>query len=209
MKDHFVKKYMRLAKQVGEDGNNCHSRKIGVVIVRVHEDGSSKILGTGYNSPPRSTPHCDSEEYLREIFWKQLTDDEKNLIVQKLDYNVFHFTGSGMDDAVCEKLCEKYANQKICPRKLIDAQSGQRLELCSCVHAETNAIVNSCDDLYGAYMFCWCGVPCVDCTKLIINSGIKRLYVIDWGFDYSHSSRWLFGKKGVEIYENAPDYYLS
>jgi deoxycytidylate deaminase len=48
----FVVKYMRLAKLVGEDQNPCYSRQIGTVLVKVYDDGSSRIIATGYNGPP-------------------------------------------------------------------------------------------------------------------------------------------------------------
>jgi deoxycytidylate deaminase len=54
MNDKFVGKYMRLAKQIGEDKNPCHSRKIGVVVV---DPVSNKILGTGYNGPLRNSSY--------------------------------------------------------------------------------------------------------------------------------------------------------
>ena len=204
MKRKFIGKYMRLAKQVGEDKNPCYSRKIGVVIVRAYDDGSGRVLGTGYNGPPRGTPHCDAKEYLQNIFWPQLDPVEKAKAVNAAGGCESH------DDAeLCELVCNKYAGSKTCPRKIIGAPSGKRLELCSCAHAETNAIVNSTDDLHGAYMFCWCGVPCVECTKLTINAGIKKVFVIDWGADYSHGSRWLFEQAGVEVICLPPEYYLS
>lgn len=209
MKEKFVKKYMRLAKQVGEDNNPCHSRSIGVVIVRAYEDGSGKVLGTGYNGPPRGTPHCSSPEYLKDVFWPQLTEEDKRTITNSISVLDFLPTAGDYDGQACEALCRVYGNKSICPRKLVNAPSGKRLELCSCVHAETNAIVNASDDLHGAFIFCWCGVPCIECTKLIINSGIKKVFAIDWGADYSHGSRWLFEKAGVEIIENLPEYYLE
>jgi len=190
MKDKFVRKYMRLAKHVGEDMNPCYSRSIGVVIV---DPQANKILGTGYNGPPRGVPHNDDPEYLAEVVWPQLTEQEKG----------------NSDCANCGQFIQKYGNARICPRKAIGAPSGTRLELCSCAHAETNAIVNASDDLLGAEMFCWCGCPCQECTKLIINSGIKKVYIIDWGRDYSFGSRFLFAKAGVEVIEYLPEYYLS
>ncbi len=189
MKEKFIKHYMRLAKFVGEDCNSCYSRKIGVVIV---DPQANKVLGTGYNSPPRGVPHNDDPEYLREVVWPQLTDVEKE-------------TACGN----CDRYIEKYQYSKVCPRKAVGAPSGKRLELCSCVHAETNAIVNASDNLYGAEMFAFCGVPCLECAKLIINAGIKKVYIIDWGQDYSFGSRYLFTKAGVEIIEHLPEYYLS
>jgi deoxycytidylate deaminase len=206
MKEKFVKKYMRMAKQVGEDMNPCYSRSIGVIVVRNHGDGSGKVLGTGYNGPPRNTPHCDDREYLAQIVWPQLTEQEKLLANHKAGVKPDH---EYTDEQLCENFANTLAGCKTCPRKIVGAPSGKRLELCSCAHAETNAIVNASDDLYGAEMFCWCGCPCYECTKLIINSGIKKVYIIDWGADYSHGSRFLFHKAGVVVEEHKPEYYLE
>lgn len=197
IKEHHVKKYMRLAKQVGEDNNPCYSRHIGVVIVN---PAHHRIVGTGYNGPPRDTPHCDDAEYLRDVVYPQLTEDEKAYFRQ--NSNPINF-----ESLECEGFVATAAGCKTCPRKLVGAKSGQRLELCSCAHAETNAITNSGQDLKDCVMFCWCGVPCYECSKLIINSGIKTIYVINWGADYSTGSRWLFRKAGVEIHEHLPAWY--
>lgn len=190
MREKFIKHYMRMAKFVGEDCNSCYSRKIGVVIV---DPVANKILGTGYNSPPRGVPHNDDPEYLEEVVWPQLTKEEK----------------ASTGCIGCEEYGTKYGNSKVCPRKPIGAPSGKRLELCSCAHAETNAIVNASDNLHGAYAFCWCGCPCIECCKLMINAGIQKVYIIEVRPDYSHGSRFLFAKAGVEIIEYLPEYYLS
>ena len=217
MKLSHCRKYMRLAKQVGEDNNPCYSRHIGVVIVN---PARHRIMGTGYNGPPRDTPHCDDPNYLEEVVWPQLTDAEKLYFVennhdkiveigQKLSEEGRGIHPEDLEEKLCRNFVETAANCKTCPRKLIGATSGKRLELCSCAHAETNAITNAGQDLAGCVMFCWCGVPCAECTKLIINSGIKKIYVINWGADYSMASRWLFKKAGVEIEEHLPEYYLE
>jgi dCMP deaminase len=155
LSDKFVKKYLRMARFVAEDQNPCYSRHVGAVIV---DPVINKIVGTGYNGPPKNVPHCDSKEHLKEVVWPQLNQHEVSLIEMKPLTN--------------EEFIEKYADCKTCPRKLIKAGPGERLELCSCAHAEANAIVNASQNLCGCYMFCWCPLPCVECSKLIINSGI-------------------------------------
>ena len=201
MKEKFIKKFMRMAKLVGEDQNPCLSRSIGVVVV---DQDTNRVLATGYNGPPRDTPHCDDPAYLRDIVWPQLTDEEKAFA--KGNYRFQAKNG----ESDCDLFVGNFGNCKTCPRKVVGAESGQRLELCSCAHGEANAIVNSTKDLHlGAAMFCWCGVPCFECTKLVINSGIKKVYCFDWGKDYSHGSRWLFNKAGVEVIERLPEAYLE
>lgn len=182
--DKFTNKYMRLAKLLGEDQNPCYSRKIGVVIV---DPIVNKIVGTGYNGPPRGVPHCDSAEHLENIVWPQLNDSEKSLLEFKIKTS--------------EEFVDKYKDCKTCPRRLIGAPSGKRLELCSCVHAEANAIVNAAQSVSGCIMFAWCLLPCIECTKLIINSGIKSVCCLKEDLDYSIGSRFLFKKANVEIIE--------
>ncbi len=184
----FVKKYMRLAKQFGEDSNPCYSRKIGVIIV---DPTINKIVATGYNGPPRGTPHCDSEEHLKNIVYPQLTSEDKKVI--------------GLDSE--EDFLSKYSNCGSCPRKIIKADSGKRLELCSCAHAEVNAIVNASQKLHDCVMFCWCPVPCIECTKIIINSGIKELWCFKEDKDYSVGSRYLFDHAKVKVNELEKNHY--
>ena len=190
MNDKFVKKYMRFAKLVAEDQNPCYARQVGAVVV---DPELNKIVGTGYNGPPKGVPHCDTEEHLNHVVWTQLSPIERDLI--------------GFKPITKEEFVQKYTDCKTCPRRLVMAGSGQRLELCSCVHAEANAIVNAAQNLSGCYIFCWCPLPCVECSKLIINSGIKKVYCYKEEKDYSVGSRFILGKAGIEILElNKNDY---
>lgn len=203
LSDKFIGKWMRLAKQVGEDQNPCHSRKIGTVLI---DPESNSISGTGYNGPPKKTPHTDSEEYLKEVFLPQLTQNEKKIALSKCDVDITKHA--------CQLICDTFKDKKICPRKIVGAKSGERLELCSCVHSEANAIIHSTRSLKGAYAFCWCGVPCGECSKLIINSGIVKVYCLAAKADYTSGynpdkCKWLFKHAGVEVIENSEEYYLE
>lgn len=175
---------MRLAKLLGEDENPCYSRKIGVLIV---DPKVNKIVGTGYNGPPRGVPHCDSPKHLKTVVWPQLSDVEKAGI-------------QGSPETVDEFVAQ-YQGCKTCPRRVIGAASGKRLELCSCAHAEANAIVNASQNLHGCMMFAYCLLPCIECTKLIINSGIKKLYCCKEDQDYSVGSRFLFAEAQIDVVE--------
>lgn len=77
--------------------------------------------------------------------------------------------------------------------------SGTRQEVCYAVHAEQNAIVQAAKlglSLEGATLYCT-HQPCSICSRLIINSGIKRV-VYDLGYPDAFSLE-LFEKAGVEI----------
>lgn len=210
IKKKFVKKYMRFAKTVAAENDSCLARKIGIVIVRTFENGDSNVISTGYNGPPKRTPHCDQREYLEEMVWPQLTEREKLTFISKFPHDPSK--ESPPDDPV-EYAINKAHNCRICPRRLVDAPSGIRLELCSCSHAEANAIYNASGDIHGAYMFCWCPIPCWDCGKAIVNAGIKGVFCVtdpSYGVAYQlDRTCYLFEKAGVKIFLAPPEYYLE
>lgn len=194
LSDKFIAKYMRLARQVGMDNNPCPSRQIGVVIVDTYRN---RILGTGYNGPPAGTPHCDSQVFLEDYFWPQLTNEEKDslrLLFQRSK------TPEGLELTRLD-FAAKYAGCGSCPRRLIKAKSGERSELCSCQHAERNAITNACVDLTDAEMFCWCGVPCIQCAGSIINARIGCVHCLRIQPDYHPQSRFLFEHADISLIE--------
>jgi deoxycytidylate deaminase len=186
----FTKKWLRLAKAVKEVENPCYSRQIGVVIV---DPNTNSLVSSGHNGPPEGCPKNDDPDYLRNVVWPQLTPEEKVALDSKWQRE---------PDEVCrQEFVNKYANCKTCPRKPIGALSGKRLELCTCIHGEVDAIIRANRDVSGCYMICYCGVPCIECTKVIINAGIDTVVGINHGRgDYSpNSSRWLFEKSRVNL----------
>lgn len=65
-----------------------------------------------------------------------------------------------------------------CPRVLKGFKSREGLNLCPALHAEQNCIINAAIigvPTLDTIMYMSCGVPCKDCIKMIINSGIKGL----------------------------------
>ena len=79
----------------------------------------------------------------------------------------------------------------VCTRETLKIPSGERYELCRSVHAEANAIISaSRRDMLGASLFLT-GVEvstgeyisnsnsCSMCKRMIINSGIEKVYVRD------------------------------
>ena len=64
-----------------------------------------------------------------------------------------------------------------CLRQKLGIASGTRHELCYAVHAEQNAIIQAAKmgvSVDGATLYVT-HQPCTICTKMIINSGIKRI----------------------------------
>lgn len=74
----------------------------------------------------------------------------------------------------------QHCNEIGCLRQSLGVPSGERHEICRAVHAEQNALVQAAKhgvaidgaDLYTTHQ------PCVLCTKLLINAGIKRVVYV-------------------------------
>ena len=80
-----------------------------------------------------------------------------------------------------------------CLRDKLKIESGTRAEMCYSVHGEQNAIVQAAKlgiSVEGATIYVT-HQPCTTCTKLIINSGIKRIV---YGIEYPD----LFSKEFIE-----------
>lgn len=193
LSEKFIKKYMGMAKFIAEDQPVCYSRHIGGVLV----DPIRNIpLSTGYNGPPKNTPHCDSEEYLREIFWPQLSNEDK----QKAADYIFDFDTDAKYISA-EIFASHAKNCGVCPRKLINAGAGEKSNLCSCIHCEENVILNSTEsNISGSYLFMYSDVgPCFDCSKRIVQKGISRIYYNDGVPEYNKMSAKILAWGKVEV----------
>ncbi|MFW5488433.1 MAG: deoxycytidylate deaminase [Desulfovibrio sp.] len=65
-----------------------------------------------------------------------------------------------------------------CLREKLQVPSGQRHELCRALHAEQNVIIQAAASgvsLEGATLYCTTQ-PCLICTKMLINVGIRTMY---------------------------------
>ncbi len=84
----------------------------------------------------------------------------------------------------------------VCIRQQMNIPRGQRYELCRSVHAEANAIISAARrDMLGASLYL-CGLEattgeyvvnsccCSMCKRMIINAGIKTVYIRDSENDY-------------------------
>jgi dCMP deaminase len=64
-----------------------------------------------------------------------------------------------------------------CLRERLKIPSGERHELCRGLHAEQNAIIQAARhgiNIDGATLYCTT-MPCIICTKMIINAGIRDI----------------------------------
>src|SRR5512140_3443521 len=59
-----------------------------------------------------------------------------------------------------------------CLREKMNIPSGERHELCRGLHAEQNAIIQAAK--HGSNLYCTT-MPCIICSKMIINAGIRRI----------------------------------
>jgi dCMP deaminase len=64
-----------------------------------------------------------------------------------------------------------------CLREKMGIPSGERHELCRGLHAEQNAIIQAAKhgtNIDGSTLYCTT-MPCIICSKMIINAGIRRV----------------------------------
>ena len=91
------------------------------------------------------------------------------------------------------------AEKGVCMRDEMGVASGTRAELCYAVHAEQNAICQAAKlgiSVEGATIYVT-HQPCVICTRMILNSGIKRV-IYKNGYPDEFALE-LFSKSGVEL----------
>ncbi|MCD6231282.1 cytidine/deoxycytidylate deaminase family protein [Candidatus Aerophobetes bacterium] len=86
-----------------------------------------------------------------------------------------------------------------CLRERMGIPSGERQEICRGLHAEQNAIIQAAllgVSIRGATLYCT-HQPCITCSKMIINAGIKRIV---FEGDYPDKlARQILEEAGVEL----------
>lgn len=129
------------------------SRKVGSIVVKENKF----IVSTGYNGPCIGAPHCNDFEYRDKI---------KSLYSKDLG----SIAGKNEDE------------DSVCIRKFMGFESSQGIGYCQAAHSERNAIDIAArlgHSTEGHAMYVNCGVPCLECAKSIVNSGIKEVVVVD------------------------------
>ena len=93
----------------------------------------------------------------------------------------------------------KHCEEVGCLREDASIPSGMRHELCRGLHAEQNAIIQAAYHgipIGGSTLYCT-NKPCVICTKMLINAGIKNVFYID-GYDDPLADEML-AEAGIQI----------
>ena len=93
----------------------------------------------------------------------------------------------------------KHCQEVGCLRENYSIPSGVRHELCRGLHAEQNVIIQAAYHgipINGATLYCT-NKPCVICSKMIINAGIKKI-VYEEGYDDPLSDQ-MFAEAGLEL----------
>lgn len=92
-----------------------------------------------------------------------------------------------------------HCTKETCLRLNQNIKSGERHELCRGTHAEQNAIISAATSgtsIDGATIYITCS-PCILCSKMLINAGIKRIvYSGDYPDEFSLE---LLNEAGTEI----------
>lgn len=86
-----------------------------------------------------------------------------------------------------------------CLREKMGIPSGERHELCRGLHAEQNAIIQAAKhgtNIDGSTLYCTT-MPCIICSKMIINAGIKKV-VYETGYADTLAAE-MIAESGVEI----------
>jgi dCMP deaminase len=87
-----------------------------------------------------------------------------------------------------------------CLRDRLGIPSGERHELCRALHAEQNAIIQAAlhgVSVDGGTLYCT-NQPCVICSKMLINSGIRRIVYAEGYPD--ELSRELLEEAGIALH---------
>lgn len=186
--------FLRIAKEVGSN-SKCLSRQIGSVLVK-----DKSIVSTGYCGPPRNIPPCNFRT-TQVINDGEITS--KSIIkIDGIDYIALGIT----QDMMVDRQSVSDLINSTCPRKIIGAKSGERLDLCIAGHSERNALIQAAREgtsTKGTELYCYCGPPCKDCMIEIINFGVETIVCLEgYGVNiayYDNLTKYLIDESDIEV----------
>jgi dCMP deaminase len=98
----------------------------------------------------------------------------------------------------------RHCSETGCLRERLGVPSGERHELCRGLHAEQNAIIQAAKhgtNIDGATLYCTT-MPCIICSKMIINAGIRRIVFHEGYAD--DLAREMMAESGMVVEKFAP-----
>lgn len=98
----------------------------------------------------------------------------------------------------------RHCDEVGCLRQDSSIPSGERHELCRGIHAEQNVIIQAACygiSIAGSTIYCT-NKPCVICSKMIVNAGIKKIFYAE-GYDDSLADE-ILAEACVEVVRFAP-----
>ena len=180
--ERYQKYYMDLVEYIASRNTICGSRKVAALLV----DPNNKVRGIGFNGPPAGTPHCDHMGYLISVVEPMLDDNKRSSLM-------LGYTSVRAGLQAC-------SNAKACPRKFLGYKTGELSHMCSCQHAETNAIINAACDISGCALYCTLS-PCVNCAGALINARVAEVHFPE-GQWYQPQAEFLLRQAQVEIVQH-------
>lgn len=175
--------FLKIAKEVGSN-SKCLSRKIGSVLVK-----DKSIVSTGYNGPPRKLPPCSSR--VTQVLYNRVVPSgfrgKSTIKIDGIEYkDIWH---------------SNPLIHNTCPRQLIGAKSGERLDLCIAGHSERNALIQAGREgiaTKGSDLYCYCNIPCKDCMIEIVNFGVDTVVCLA-GPSYDTLAEYIAHQGGINI----------
>jgi dCMP deaminase len=171
MKEKFIDYYMDVAERTSEL-SYATRLKVGAIIVK-----ENTILSYGYNGMPAGWDNdCEFVEFM---------PDEANELIDK------------------REVWQQYPNESLFWINGFQMQKRFKLKTKpEVLHAESNAIAKvskSTQSSEGSTLFCT-HAPCLECAKLIYQSGIKNVYFRD---HYRDDAGYKFLKQGnVNVHQH-------
>ena len=191
MKTKFKNLYMDWAKRTAQ---LSHARRLHVGAVIVKDD---TVISYGYNGMPAGWDNdCEDRDYMSRDAggWLNPNEIEERWPFEEEELDVDEFFARGR--AVARALDNKEPLPEFTKKYTRRYRLKTKPEV---LHAESNAIAKlarSTNSGLGADLFVTHS-PCIECSKLIFQSGIRRVFYAE---DYRDDSGIQFLKKsGVEV----------
>lgn len=187
------------------NNSTCNYYKVGAVILK-----NGRIISTGWNGVPSNQLQCNEAEFIID-FYKELK--RKKIINIFSDFDIEKLSSKMLDINLYVKLLDvkeifsKYygvdKNLDILLDNLKDERYENFIHSRYEVHAEQNAISFAArngialedSEMFTTYL------PCMECSKIIIQSGIKTVYYLKDYIDkrFNTSSIDFLIKSNVEV----------